>query len=69
MDNRIIIVALLLALIFVSYKLVRVSSVKLAVVSPEDAVYENILTRASARIYLDKLIDSTKIVSLLFIDE
>lgn len=38
MDNRIIIVALLLALIFVSYKLVRVSSVKPAVVSPEDAV-------------------------------
>lgn len=65
MDNRIIIVALLLALIFVSYKLVRVSSVKPAVVSPEDAVYENILTRASVRTYLDKPIDSTKIGRLL----
>ena len=65
MDNRIIIVALLLALILVSYKLVRASSVKPAVASPEEAVYKNILTRASVRTYLDKPIDSTKIGRLL----
>lgn len=65
MDNRIIIVALLLALIIVSYKLVKASSVKPAVASPEEAVYENILTRASVRTYLDKPVDITKIERLL----
>lgn len=65
MDNRIIIVALLLALIFVSYKLARASSAQPVVTSAEDVVYENILTRASVRTYLDKPVDSAKIERLL----
>lgn len=65
MDNRILIVALLLALIFVSYKLARASSAQPVVTSAEDVVYENILTRASVRTYLDKPVDSAKIERLL----
>lgn len=38
MDNRILIVALLLALIFVSYKLARASSAQPVVTSAEDVV-------------------------------
>lgn len=65
MDNRILIVALLLALIFVSYKLARASSAQPVVTSAEDVVYENILTRAGVRTYLDKPVDSAKIERLL----
>lgn len=69
-STTIIIVALLLALIYLSIKLVRTQTAKSVgsqsdSLSFEDAVYENILSRASVRVYQNKGVDITKIDRLL----
>jgi nitroreductase len=68
--TKIIIIALLLALIYVSIKLARTQNIvksnsQPAQPSNEEAVYENILTRTSVRVYQDKAVDSKKIERLL----
>lgn len=58
-------VVLALALVFLSVKLATVKEVSSSTSEDDDPVYNNILSRASVRAYLDKEVEQNKVEKLL----
>lgn len=65
MSSRLIIIALVLSLVFVSIRLLQASTTQGTGHSDEDAVYKNILSRTSIRSYQDKAVEKEKVEKLL----
>ncbi len=65
MSSRLIIIVLVLALAFVSIRLLQASTTQGTGHSDEDAVYKNILSRTSIRSYQDKAVEKEKVEKLL----